>query len=135
VSNIASSLYYLLSHAASVSALVGTRIYPIYAPDGSLLPSIVYLQTGTSPVQASEGNIGLTCGSFQFSCWATSYAGAVALQEALRACLTDYMGTSDGVVINWAQEDSIFDSPSISPENEVADAYGRTLLYTIFFKE
>lgn len=135
MSNIASSLYYLLSNDVGVSALVGTRIYPNYAPDGSLLPSIVYLQIGTSPVQASEGNIGLTGGNFQFSCWAATYAGAVALQEALRACLTDYAGTSDGVVIRWAQEDSILDSPIIEAENEAADAYGKTILYTIFYEE
>ncbi len=97
--SIQGAIYNILSGTAAVTALVGTRIYPVVAPDGAEYPLIVYTVFSNERILASGGSTDLNNPSIQISCWGDSYASArnVAIQAI--AAIEDYAGTQDSTVI------------------------------------
>jgi len=90
------TLYSTLKNDAGVSALVGTRIYPLLLPQNPTYPAITYQRISTRPVMTRTGN-GLDFVRMQIDCYADSYSGVKALAAAVEAALsTDYeLGKTD----------------------------------------
>ena len=90
---IEEALYAMLTADAAVAALVGTRVYPIPAPDQVVRPYIAYRRTGERVDRALGGPTGLVETTFELGCWAedttTAAGGAIArdLAAAVRAAL------------------------------------------------
>ena len=87
------AVYTRLSTDATVSGLVGTRIYPVLAPEGVALPYITYQRIAVDHVESVAGSSGLANALVQVDCWAASYAGANALGEAVRLRMQGFRGT------------------------------------------
>lgn len=85
---IEQTLYAVLKNDSAVSALVGTRIYPLVMPQDGLLPAVVYQRVSTVPITSLDGDSGLDAVRMQSSCWATTYLGARILADAVRAAVT-----------------------------------------------
>lgn len=81
---IQSDIVTILQNDANVSALVSTRIYPLRMPQGGSLPSVVYQRVSTDPVVSLDGDSNLDNVRVQFTCWATSYSGALDLAGKVR---------------------------------------------------
>ena len=92
---IEEGLFAYLSANAGVSALVSTRIYPNKLPQTVTLPALTYQRIDSPRVHShdSSGSVGTARPRFQFDCWATTYAAAKALSDALRGALNGYKGT------------------------------------------
>lgn len=90
---VEAAIYTLLKDAAGVSALAGTRIYPILAPQDSAYPLITYQRISGARWRTFDGPSGKAQPRFQLDVWATSYAGANALAKAVRDALDGYSGT------------------------------------------
>ena len=98
---IQEGLYATLAADAAVSALVGTRIYPLMIPqqvytESTKQPCLVYTLDGRARQVRFAGTDTLVQGSLTVDCYARTYAAAQALADAVRALLEDYSGTMTG---------------------------------------
>lgn len=75
----------ILSAAAPVTALVGTRISPLIRTQDLILPAVTLQRITLTPTNTFAGNGGLDDTRLQVDSWATTYAGARALAIAVRA--------------------------------------------------
>lgn len=72
----------LLAHAA-LAALVGERVHWNVRPQGRGLPAVVLHRISGGREYHMQGRSELSGALVQADCWATSYAGALALKRAL----------------------------------------------------
>ncbi len=74
----------------TVSALVGTRVYPLVLPQGVAYPAIRYQRIDTPRTYSKAGYEGDSRPRLQIDCWATGYMDAKRLAEAVRAAMERY---------------------------------------------
>jgi len=86
-------IFTALSTDVALSALIEDRLYPNGAPQDPVLPYIVYYEFATPREQGFRNDIMVSKPRIQYSIYADSYAGALAVADALRAALisSDYM--------------------------------------------
>ncbi len=128
---IEAGLLALLNANATVSALVGTNIFPAVLPDdvadpGTPTPTCcTYRVVSAVDDGTNDGPLGLVKMRIEYRCWATSYAAAKTLAVAIRGVLNGYAGTlSDGtVVLNTWRENQIDDFDGHSRLYSVSDDY------------
>ncbi len=109
---IEEGLYSYLSGYAGLTALVGTRIYPLVMPQNVTMPAIRYQRISSSRIYSHDGPNKLTHPRFQFSCFAESYATAKAVANQVRFALAGYQGTmggAGGVTVQFAIVDDEVD--------------------------
>ena len=87
-----------LQATAAVTALVGTRIYPQVAPQGTTADYVTYEGSG-NPIQDHGGSGGLYRARVSFLCHSATYANAKAVAAAIRAALDGFRGTMQGVSV------------------------------------
>jgi hypothetical protein len=75
----------ILSAAAPVVAIVGTRISPLIRAQDLVLPAVTMQRITTTPSNIFAGNGGLDDTRLQVDCWDATYAGARAIAIAVRA--------------------------------------------------
>ena len=82
-------LYALLTAASPVTALVGTRITPGIAKQGTTVPYIAYHIPSTINVNAIDTSVKIAANtSIQIDCWADSPDESTALADAVETALT-----------------------------------------------
>ena len=92
-----------------LSGVAGGRIYlPGNVPQTPTLPFVSVKQVSTTdPSRSHGGKSGLLTQRFQFKCVDSTYYGALAVADAVRAVLVDFRGTSDntffGAIADAAQ--------------------------------
>uniref|UniRef100_A0A6M3KE64 DUF3168 domain-containing protein n=1 Tax=viral metagenome TaxID=1070528 RepID=A0A6M3KE64_9ZZZZ len=86
-----------LSGQAGVTAIVGTKIYPLIAPPDASLPFVVCTKISDIKHHAVSNDISLTVARVQVDSMSTSHAQAISLSHAVRVALQDYAGTTGGV--------------------------------------
>ena len=96
---VEAAIYSILTGDATVSSLVGTRIYPVMAPQDAVLPGIVYKRISTDRLSALSADIGVAEARFQFDCYAATFDQAKIVSEAVRGALQRYKGTAGGTTI------------------------------------
>jgi hypothetical protein len=77
--------------SAPVTALVGTRVYPMMLPQAPTFPAIVYQRISTVPDMLVEGP-GFAPIRIQLSMWASTFDGARTLADAVVTALHGYHG-------------------------------------------
>ena len=87
--SIESALFTALTTYAGLSTLIAARLYPDAMPQGATLPCIVYQRVSTPRTQVlgSTQAVAVSRPRFQFSCWALTASGALAVADQLRAAL------------------------------------------------
>jgi len=85
-----------LINNAAVSALVGSRVYPMRLPHGFTLPAISYQRISGPRQYDSIGATGRVHPRFQVDCWAETYAGVRDLANKVRLALNDHRGPLGG---------------------------------------
>ena len=78
----------VLEADATLTALVGTRIYPQEAPQDETLPLVLYATSDPSQAESMAGWVDLYDQAFRFDCYggdsSGSYASAKAVAQAVR---------------------------------------------------
>ena len=87
-----------LQATSGVTALVGTRIYPQAAPQGTTADYVTYEVSG-NPIQDHGGSGGLYRARVSFLCHTATYANAKAVAAAIRAAVDGFRGTMQGVSV------------------------------------
>jgi hypothetical protein len=83
---------------AAVSALVGSRVYPVLAPATASLPFITWRRSSISRQQTLAGPLGMPTVFLSVDLYAETYEAVRDLSDAVRKCLDGWGGTSqDGV--------------------------------------
>jgi hypothetical protein len=93
-----------------VSGLVGTRVYPVARPQGSLLPAIVLATVSNVPVYTNDGEAGIAEARVQIDCWGATYGSVKAAARAVTASLSAFFGTVDDAVFQYVLLDGERDS-------------------------
>lgn len=93
---IEEALYEHLKTNAGVSALVGSRIYPIEAPQEATQPYIVYQRISGPRLRSHGGPSGLAHPRFQFTGVAATYPSLRSVMNALRAAFDGFRGVMGG---------------------------------------
>jgi hypothetical protein len=90
---IESALVTYLNTVASITAIVGARIYPLEVPQQAAYPAITYERESTEHVRSMQGESGLARTSLAVTCWARSYDTAKQLADAVRLAIDGFQGT------------------------------------------
>ncbi len=91
----------------TVSALIGTRVYPVILPDDPTLPGATYQRASAVRDYTTTGAVSLSRIRLQIDCWALSYAEVKQLDAATRSCLEFFTGTlPDGTYVDSITIDS-----------------------------
>lgn len=91
--SLRSALYAHLSEHASVSAVVGTRIYPMFAPASSALPRLTYTKLDEEHQRHLGGSALITRAQYRITAWAITDILAESLSLILRNVLEFKTGT------------------------------------------
>jgi len=85
---IEAALFGHLSTDAGLSALAGTRVYPVQLPQDATLPALTFQRVSTRPVTHRDSTVPTySRPRYQINCWSSSFDGAVALRLALRLAM------------------------------------------------
>jgi len=87
MAELETAVYSALTGDATVSGLVGTRIYPLVAPQDAALPAIVYQRISQQARVSHSGNSCLARTRLQVLSISESYSGAKALAKAVQDVL------------------------------------------------
>jgi hypothetical protein len=125
------AIYNILTNNSDVAALVGTRIYPNVAKQGSTFPFIVYQTTNVSPNDTKDGVSTVDENSFDVLCFADSYSAAVDLAQKARIALDRKTGTypTSGVQVQSIQFSSYDEDFEI--EGDGMGLYVQTLSFVL----
>lgn len=99
---IAKAVYYNLSNAGGLTALVGTNIFPEIAPEGTTVPLVVYSILDISPEYDKSGlrQDASTVGIMIFD---DDFTDAVDILTQVRTALETVTGTFNGVTVTRAE--------------------------------
>lgn len=118
-----------LKATAGVTALVGTRVHPLFAPTNTL-PAIVYEVLSDVPENYSSGATTTKNMRIEVGCYASTYAGAHALADAVEAALS---GWTDGSGDVWHLESAVDDAGEIQAGANVLTFYAVIQQYQVWY--
>lgn len=81
------------------SSVVGTRVYPILAPQSAAMPFITYRRAGIQRQQTLAGPSGVPKVTVEVDVYAATYEAARDVADRVRRCLDGYGGTVDNTVV------------------------------------
>ena len=95
---IEEALFSRLSTFTGLSALVGSRIYPMLMPQNCVNPAITYQKISGAVVQAFQKDTNLAHPIFQVSCWGKTYQEVKGVAKQIKLALRDFSGLMGGAV-------------------------------------
>lgn len=118
--SLQTSLKAFLSADAGVSALVGSRIYPLVIPDqvydaATLRPCLVYAIQSVDRTKTFCGTVALQRVTVSVDCYAKVYVDAHALATAVETALLDFVGPMGDVTISDIASENKFDLTDLEP--------------------
>ena len=88
-------VYSALQASTSVTALVGTRVRPLQLKQGETMPAVSYQRISTVRESEFGSDNGHATSRVQVTSWATTWASADGLKDAVRGALQRYNGSTD----------------------------------------
>jgi len=118
-----------LNATAGVTALVGSRITPLYRKQGSPLPAVVYEVISDEPLNWAGGTTGNSQMNLRIYCMAASYLGAKELGAAVQTVLSGWNDDEGRVWHLLSQNDDVGDP---IPGQDVPEFYAIDQSYTVW---
>lgn len=119
---------------ATLSALVGTRVYPAVLPQGVAYPAIRYSQVSGGDDYDMDGPDDLKRKSYQFSCVALKRSDTILVADKLQTLLSGYSGVSDGISISAVFLQNEIDGEDTQPGNNEQTRYLKHLDFEVWYK-
>lgn len=116
------SVFSHLSTTTALTALVGTRIYPLVLPQAAAFPAVTYQRVGAGRDYHLGGFGNLDRASIQMDVWSTSYG-------SVKPCSTVLIAAMEGATAFKAECDDITDL-----YEDVAQMYRVSLDFSIWFR-
>ena len=118
-----------LKATSTITALTGTRIYPMIRPQGAALPCIVYEITSDRPSNTAGGTSGTWEMSIALDCIATTYSGAKALGDLVASTMN---GFADSAGCIWHMTNQSDQVGALSGGEEEPEFYTVSQDYTVW---
>lgn len=99
------NIFALLQANAAVTGIVGDRVYPIVAPEGTAAPYIIYTRISSAPTVDLSGATRAEDHRVQVDVYADTFAGVHTLADAAQAALAD-AGMPLGVNLDTQDQDT-----------------------------
>ncbi len=93
------AIYAILSADVDITAIVSTRIYPMFLPQDCPLPAITYFRVSTIRESSMHTDPGIATARIQVSCWARNAHDAGDLADKVRQGMHRYIGVIAGITI------------------------------------
>jgi len=120
---------------AAVTALVGSRIYPVLAPASASLPFVTWRRSGIERAQTLGGPMGMPRVSVEYSIYGTTYEEARQVADAMRLVLDGYGGTADNTEVKQTSlEDESDDFVQLAGA-DLPPVYQVTQRYDVWWSE
>ena len=121
--------------SATVSELVGSRIYPILAPQTAALPLIIWRRSGISREHTLAGPMGVSTVSVEMQLLATTYEQARDLADKVRVVLDGYGGTLNNTEVKHVSLEQESDDFVQLAGGDLPPVYQVTQTYNILWQE
>lgn len=120
---------------ATVTGLVGSRIYPVLAPASASLPFVTWRRSGIEREQTLGNPMGVPRVTVEFSIFGTTYNQARELADAMRLVLDGYGGTADNTQVRQtALENEVDDFVNLQG-SDLPPVYQITQTYDCWWQE
>jgi Protein of unknown function (DUF3168) len=117
---------------AGLTALVGTRVYPVRLPPGAMYPAVTYFRLPGENFHAHGADVDIVKVRLQVSAWAGSYLTARAVAAQVKAAFSRWRETIAGVeVLDSLQEDG----DGIDLYEEEAQVHHVAQDFDVFYRE
>ena len=103
-------LFTRMTTHAGLSALVGTRVYPVQFRQSGTLPAIRYTTIGSTTPSAMGSDVGLTDYRYQIDIIDSTYSGANAVRVQLKLALVRWRNAGSPQASFILTESDLFDS-------------------------
>jgi hypothetical protein len=114
-------IQYLVAHLnahAGLSALVGSRIYPLILPQSPTLPAVTFQQISRVPVHDRSMPDTLVTTRWQWNVNARTYATALPVMAQLKIALQAFSRSSaPRVEVVWLENEFANDEPDVDENN------------------
>ena len=121
--------------SASVSELVGSRIYPILAPQTAALPFIVWRRSGISREHTLAGPMGVSTVSVEMQLLAATYEQAREVADRCRLVLDGYGATLNNTEVKHVSLEQESDDFVQLAGGDLPPVYQVTQTYNILWQE
>ena len=137
MSDVAAAAAAALLSSASVTALVGQRVWPQWAKQADVVyPYCIYNIDGVTPIGTySSGTNSLRSCTLSVACIAKTYGQAVGVSEAVLSTLDNADGVFGGVSVQgiFLNDDGISDDVLTESESETLVVQIRTLSFLVWY--
>jgi hypothetical protein len=121
--------------SANVSELVGSRIYPILAPQTAALPLIIWRRSGISREHTLAGPMGVSTVSVEMQLLATTYEQARDVADRCRLVLDGYGATLNNTEVKHVSLEQESDDFVQLAGGDLPPVYQVTQTYQIIWQE
>ena len=129
--SVTTAIKYILNNTAGVTAIISTKSYAGRAPQETALPYVVFDIVSVEPTDSKTRPSSVDAVRVQVDCYATTYAGVEALNDAVRAALDAY---TIGATVNGVKVDGIKYITENATIDEETDIFRRSSDYQIRIK-
>lgn len=124
-----------LAADATLSPLVGTRIYPLAADADAVLPWVTWRRSGIRRDQTLKGPVGVPTVILEYQIVGATYEAARTLADAMRVVLDGYTGTVDNTTIRQTSLEDESDEFATLNGAELPDLYIVRQTYEVMWQE
>jgi hypothetical protein len=124
-----------LTSNAAVSALIGSRIYPVLAPASASLPLVTWRRSGIERQQTLGAPMGMPRVSVEFSIYGTTYENAREIADAMRVVLDGYGGSQGTTTVNQTSLEDESDDFVTLAGADLPPVYQITQSYDVWWQE
>ena len=117
------------------SSLVGTRVYPILAPQSAAMPFITYRRAGIRRQQTLSGPMGVPQVTVELDIYAATYETAREVADRMRVVLDGYGGTVENVVVKQVSLEQESDDFVSLAGSEMPPAFQITMVFDVWWQE
>lgn len=120
---------------ATVSGLIGTRVYPVLAPATASLPLVTWRRSGIQREQTLVAPMGVPRVTVEYSIYGATYEQAREVADAMRAVLDGYGGTADNTTVRQTSLEDESDDFVTLAGADMPPVYQVTQRYDVWWQE
>lgn len=119
----------------AVTAMVGTRIYPVLAPATAPLPLVTWRRAGIQRSQTLAAPMGVPQVSVEYQIYAGTYEAARDIADAMRLVLDGYRGVVDNTTVRQTSLENEVDEFVQLQGSDLPAVYQITQTYDVWWQE
>lgn len=120
---------------SAVSALIGTKVYPVIAPASATLPFATWRRVAVRRQQTLAAPMGMPVTSIEYSIFGSTYEQARDVADAMRAVLDGYGGSANNTEVKQTSLEQESDDFVTLAGAELPPAYQITQQYDVWWQE